>query len=99
VQFNHRVAAYILWLLAVLHLAAVAKAPRTRMHLNGALALAAAMTFQAALGITTLVHQTPIALALLHQAMALVVLTIVVVHAAGMIAPSASASAAVRVSA
>jgi cytochrome c oxidase assembly protein subunit 15 len=33
------------------------------------------------LGITTLLHQAPLALALLHQAMALVVLAIAVVHA------------------
>ena len=36
---------------------------------------------QAALGIVTLLHQAPIGLALAHQAMAIVVLTIAVVHA------------------
>ena len=34
-----------------------------------------------ALGIATLIHQAPLALALLHQAMAMVVLTIAVAHA------------------
>ena len=49
--------------------------------LTAALALAAAVTLQAALGIVTLIHQAPLALALLHQAMAIVVLAIAVVHA------------------
>ena len=52
-----------------------------RPAFNGALALAGAMTIQAGIGIVTLLHQAPIALALLHQAMAIVVLTIAVVHA------------------
>ncbi len=39
------------------------------------------MTIQAAIGIATLLYQAPIGLALLHQAMAIVVLTIAVVHA------------------
>jgi hypothetical protein len=41
------------------------------------------ITLQAALGIVTLLHQAPLALALLHQGMAMVVLTIAVVHAQG----------------
>ena len=49
--------------------------------LAGALALAAAILVQAVLGILTLVHQVPLALALAHQAMAILVLTIAVVHA------------------
>ena len=43
--------------------------------------LACAVTVQAALGIVTLLHQAPLALALVHQVMAIVVLTIAVVHA------------------
>ena len=49
--------------------------------LNGALALACAVTLQAGIGIVTLLHQAPLALALLHQVMAIVVLTIAVIHA------------------
>ena len=48
--------------------------------LTHALALAALVTMQAALGILTLLHQVPIGLALLHQAGAIVVLTLAVVH-------------------
>jgi cytochrome c oxidase assembly protein subunit 15 len=81
VQFNHRVVAYALWLLAVLHAADVAFTVRGGAALTGALALACAVTIQAALGIVTLIHQTPLALALAHQAMAIVVLAIAVLHA------------------
>ena len=45
-----------------------------------ALALAALVTIQAALGILTLIHQVPIGLALMHQAGAVLVLTLAVVH-------------------
>ena len=81
VQFDHRMAAYALWLFAVLHAADVARAMRGGPALTTALLLACAVTLQAALGIVTLIHQTPLALALTHQAMAIVVLTIAVVHA------------------
>ena len=43
--------------------------------------LAGAVTLQAALGIVTLLYQAPLALALAHQVMAIVVFTIAVVHA------------------
>jgi heme a synthase len=80
VQFDHRMVAYALWLVAVLHAADVARTMRGGAARTGALALASAVTLQAALGIVTLVHQAPMALALSHQAMAIVVLTIAVVH-------------------
>jgi len=81
VQFNHRMTAYLLWLAVVLHASDVARARIGGTILAGAGLLAGAVTIQALLGILTLVYQTPIALALLHQAMALVVLTIAVLHA------------------
>jgi cytochrome c oxidase assembly protein subunit 15 len=81
VQFDHRMAAYALALLAVLHAADVARTLRGGAALTGALALASAVTLQAALGIAALLHQAPLSLALLHQAGALVVLAIAVVHA------------------
>ena len=77
VQFNHRMLAYALWIAAVLHAFDVRKSAAW----PGALALAAAMTAQAAIGIATLLYQAPIGLALLHQATAIVVLSIAVVHA------------------
>lgn len=81
VQFNHRMAAYALWLASVLHAVDVVRARRGGAILNGALALACAVTLQAGVGIVTLLHQAPLALALLHQLMGIVVLTIAVVHA------------------
>ncbi len=48
----------------------------------GAVWLTVAVTLQAALGIWTLLMVAPLSLALLHQAMAMVVLTIATVHAA-----------------
>jgi cytochrome c oxidase assembly protein subunit 15 len=81
VQFDHRMAAYALALLVLLHAGDVARTLRGGAALTGALALASAVFLQAALGIATLVHQAPLALALLHQAMAIAVLAIAVVHA------------------
>ena len=81
VQFDHRMVAYALWLAATLHLIDVIRAKRGGAMLNGALALACAITLQAGIGIVTLLHQAPLALALLHQIMGIVVLTIAVIHA------------------
>jgi cytochrome c oxidase assembly protein subunit 15 len=81
VQFNHRMLAYALWLAAVLHAIDAARTSHGPAP-SGALALAAAMTLQAAIGIATLLYQAPIGWALAHQFMAIVVLTIAVVHAA-----------------
>ena len=52
-----------------------------RREAGGALILAGAVTLQAALGIVTLLQQAPIALALAHQVVAILVFTIAVVHA------------------
>ena len=73
VQFEHRMMAYALWLFSIAHLADVI-VRRQPAALNGALALAMAITIQAGIGIVTLVHQAPLALSLLHQGMAIVVL-------------------------
>jgi heme a synthase len=79
-QFDHRMAAYALFIGAMLHAIDVAGKARGRL-LRGALALAVAITLQAAIGIATLLHQAALPLALLHQGMAMVVLTIAVLHA------------------
>jgi cytochrome c oxidase assembly protein subunit 15 len=82
VQFVHRMVAYFLFALALWHAADVARTLRGGALLTGALALASAVTLQATIGILTLLHQAPLALALLHQTTAMVVLTAAVVHAA-----------------
>jgi len=94
VQFDHRVLAYVVWLATLLHLVDVARTLRRGPVLTAALALAGAVTLQAALGIVTLLHQAPLALAMLHQAAAIVVLTIAVVHAERLEPPAAVVAAA-----
>ncbi|ABD88236.1 COX15/CtaA family protein [Rhodopseudomonas palustris] len=79
VQFDHRMLAYALWALAVLH---AIDAWRARAAAGGALALAVAITLQAALGIVTLLYAVPIGLGLAHQAMAILVLTLAVLQLA-----------------
>jgi cytochrome c oxidase assembly protein subunit 15 len=78
VQFDHRIIAYAIWLIAMVH---ANDAWRTRSETRGALILAGAVTLQATLGIVTLLHQAPIPLALAHQVVAILVFTIAIVHA------------------
>ncbi len=80
VQFSHRMVAYALLTLAVVH-AIDALRQRAGEWAGGAVVLALAVALQAALGIWTLLLSVPIGPALLHQAMALVVLTLALVHA------------------
>lgn len=78
VQFDHRMTAYALWLLAMFH---ANDAWDRRRETAGALILAGAVTIQGIVGIVTVLEQSPIPLALLHQVMAILVFTIAVVHA------------------
>ena len=80
VQFTHRMLAYALWVFALLHAAdALAGAdPRAKTH---AVAIAVLVTLQAVLGIVTLLYVAPIGLSLAHQAFAIIVLSVAVVHA------------------
>jgi heme a synthase len=78
VQFEHRMTAYVLFALAGLHAIDAVGSRAGAAAVNGALALAAAITVQAMLGILTLLYQVPISLALAHQATAILVLTLAV---------------------
>lgn len=80
-QFDHRMIAYLLAIVVVLHAADIARSVDRRGALFGALALVSAVVFQIALGIATLLYQVPIGLGLAHQAMAMILLTIAVLHA------------------
>jgi heme a synthase len=80
VQFEHRMTAYALFALAIFH-AVDAVRLRAGSAARGACWLAAAVTLQALLGILTLLNHVPVALALTHQAVAIVVLTLAVVQA------------------
>ncbi|MBR0715694.1 COX15/CtaA family protein [Bradyrhizobium liaoningense] len=79
VQFEHRMTAYLLFALAVFH-AFDAIGARAGRAASGAIWLVAAVSLQAVLGILTLLNEVPIGLALAHQAVAIVVLTLAVVQ-------------------
>jgi cytochrome c oxidase assembly protein subunit 15 len=81
VQFEHRMVAYALFALAVLHALDAVRSRAGTAAVNGAWWLAAAVTLQATVGILTLLNQVPIALALAHQAVAIVVLTLAIFQA------------------
>jgi cytochrome c oxidase assembly protein subunit 15 len=80
VQFEHRMTAYALFVLAAFH-AFDAVTSRSGAAARGALWLLAAVTLQAVLGILTLLNQVPVALALSHQVVAIAVLTLAVLQA------------------
>jgi cytochrome c oxidase assembly protein subunit 15 len=82
VQFDHRMMAYTVLVVALLHAADASWIKGRGSVALGAIGLALAVMLQAALGILTLFHQVPIGLGLAHQGMALVVLTIASLHAA-----------------
>jgi heme a synthase len=86
VQFEHRMTAYALLALAILHAVAAARSRAGTAVVNGAWWLVVAITLQATLGILTLLHQVPIDLALAHQAVAIVVLTLAVSQAERLVA-------------
>ncbi|MBR0894824.1 COX15/CtaA family protein [Bradyrhizobium tropiciagri] len=81
VQFEHRMTAYLLFALAIAHAIDAVRARAGGAVIAGAWWLVAAITLQATLGILTLLHQVPIDLALTHQAVAIVVLTLAVLQA------------------
>lgn len=79
VQFSHRMTAYALLALAIVHLVD-AIASRASRVIGGAGVLVVAILMQAGLGIATLLYEVPIVPALGHQALALVVLALAVLH-------------------
>jgi cytochrome c oxidase assembly protein subunit 15 len=82
VQFDHRILAYTILLIAIVHAFDVAGNMKRGPAVAGAIVLVAAVTLQAMLGILTLIMVVPIDLALMHQAMGMLVLTVVTLHAA-----------------
>src|SRR5262249_39760253 len=82
VQFMHRMIAYTAFVLSLLWVVHVMRHVDDRGVRLFAFKLAGAVTIQAALGILTLVNVVPLWLALAHQAMAIVVLTLATVQAA-----------------
>ena len=86
VQFEHRMTAYALLILALLHAVDAGAARAGTAVVRGAWWLVAAIVVQATLGILTLLHQVPIDLALTHQAVAIVVLTLAIFQAERLVA-------------
>jgi len=86
VQFEHRMTAYALLILALVHAIDATRSRAGAAVTGGAWSLLAAITLQAALGILTLLHQVPIDLALAHQATAMVVLALAVLQTERMLA-------------
>ena len=81
VQFEHRMTAYALFALAILHAIDAVRSRAGSAAISGAWWLVAAIALQATLGILTLLNQVPIDLALAHQAVAIVVLTLAILQA------------------
>jgi heme a synthase len=80
VQFNHRMAAYILLGAVLWHAVQVLRGTRDPGGRRTAMILAGAVLAQALLGIWTLLAQVPLALGLAHQAGAAAVFAIAVWH-------------------
>lgn len=79
VQFEHRMTAYALFVLAAYHAFDAVRA-RAGQAASGALWLFAAVAVQVTLGILTLLGEVPIDIALLHQGVAIIVLTLAMVQ-------------------
>jgi cytochrome c oxidase assembly protein subunit 15 len=91
VQFVHRMAAYAIWLVVAWHAYDAWKSGRAKDGAKrGAVVLFVLVTLQAALGIATLLEQVPLGLAIAHQALAVIVLTVAVVHAERLSTPAVS---------
>ncbi|MBO0754772.1 MAG: COX15/CtaA family protein [Bradyrhizobiaceae bacterium] len=86
-QFDHRMLAYGIWAMSLLHVIDVVRLRRGSAVSIGAMTLFGAVTLQAGLGILTLLHQVPLPLGLAHQGMAMVTLAIAVMHAESVVAP------------
>jgi cytochrome c oxidase assembly protein subunit 15 len=80
VQFNHRLAAYVLVLVAVWHVWHTLRFSNDERVRGTAVALGAGMVLQAMLGIWTLLAQVPLHLGLAHQAGAAAVFAIAIWH-------------------
>ena len=81
VQFNHRMMAYLLLAFGIWHAVSVTRATTDRAAKGLAHAFAFLLVVQAGIGITTLLLLVPLSLALLHQGMAIALLTIATIHA------------------
>ncbi len=87
IQFLHRMSAYVLFALVLTQFVTIVVTARTATARVSAFALGFVVLFQIMVGIATLLMHVPFALALIHQATAMLVLTAAVVHAVSVFAP------------
>jgi cytochrome c oxidase assembly protein subunit 15 len=80
VQFQHRMAAYLVLLLGLFHAFHISRERLARRAVRRALALALLILAQAGLGVATLLLSVPLPAALAHQALAVGVLALATVH-------------------
>ncbi|MCT7662487.1 COX15/CtaA family protein [Shinella kummerowiae] len=80
VQFVHRIGAYVLFALVVIHMISSLRAAPETTHARRALVLFGLVCLQATIGILTLIWQVPLGWALAHQGGALVVLGFAMAH-------------------
>ena len=88
VQFDHRMLAYVIFVVALLHALDAARTVKAGPARSGAFLLFAAVALQVALGVAVLLLVVPLPLALLHQAVAMLILTVATLHAANMAKPA-----------
>jgi cytochrome c oxidase assembly protein subunit 15 len=84
VQFNHRIAAYIVTGLAAAHAVRIWRSVADQRIRRTAAALAVLTLAQAALGVWTLLAWVPVGLGVAHQFGALVVLAVAIAHASAL---------------
>ncbi|WP_342642393.1 COX15/CtaA family protein [Rhodoligotrophos ferricapiens] len=80
VQFNHRMLAYVITLVAIIHAIAVWRSPDNPRAAGSAATLVGLIVLQAFGGIMTLLHQVPLWLGLVHQAGAVVLFGAAIWH-------------------
>ncbi len=85
VQFVHRIGAYVLFALALVHMISSLRAAPQTTHARRSLVLFGLVSLQAMIGIFTLIWQVPLGWALAHQGCALVVLGFAVAHWRGFV--------------
>jgi cytochrome c oxidase assembly protein subunit 15 len=96
VQFEHRMLAYAIFVCALLYALDAARTLKAGPARTGAFVLFAAVALQVALGITVLLLVVPLPLALLHQTMAMLILTAATLHTANVVGATISDSAPAR---
>ncbi len=76
IQFSHRMLAFLIVIMAIIFFILIVKNTPNKRIRNAAIALMIVLFIQFALGVATLIYVVPIALASIHQAVALVLLSI-----------------------